>query len=113
MLQDLSLPPLTDFGWALSDNDCYVPVMCDLPSGPEEVFSIVRCSCGPSKCAPPFKCVMNELSCSKMSSCSADIADPDEIVDCEADDADEEKELVMTLIFHTPYFQYFFLYLTI
>ena len=90
---------MTDFGWAINENDCYVPVMCDLPSGPEELLSIVRCSCGPSKCAPPCKCFMNGLSCTEMCSCSADIekcdniADPDETVDCEADDVDEEEEL--------------------
>ena len=45
-----NLPPVTDFGWTLSENDRYVPVMCDLPSGPEEVLSIVHCCCGSSKC---------------------------------------------------------------
>ena len=94
-----NLPPVTDFGWALSENDCYVPVMCNLPSGPEKVLSIVRCSCDPSKCTPPCKCVRNGLSCTEMCSCSDDIekcdniADPDETVDCEADDVDEEEEL--------------------
>ena len=95
-----NLPPVTDFGWALSENDCYVSVMCDLPSGPEEVLSIVRCSCGPSKRAPPCKCVRNGPSCTEMCSCSADIekcdniADPDETVDCEADDVDESGPVV-------------------
>lgn len=70
--------------------------MCDLPSGPKEVLIIVMCSCGPSKCAPPCKCVMNELSSIEMCSCSADlekcdnIADLDETVDCEVDDRDKE-----------------------
>ena len=89
------LPPPTQCGWN-EENETLTPVTCNLPCGPDELLTLIKCSCTRGRCAPPCKCASNGLRCTEMCSCLADVEYCDNLLSTDVEDItddDEDEEL--------------------
>ncbi|XP_042226259.1 uncharacterized protein LOC121869138 [Homarus americanus] len=61
-----------EHGWKI-ENDCFMPVILDLPPAPEAITKLVKCGCGVNKCGSlSCSCIKNNMACTEMCNCQAD-----------------------------------------
>jgi len=70
---DKAIPIITSpigHGWIVED-DQLRPVTCEIPCAPSSLLELIKCSCIKNRCAPPCKCLTNNMPCTEMCSYSS------------------------------------------
>ena len=93
-LQDLVARPIildpVTLGWQQLEDGHYVPVVSIVPTAPEAVVELVKCSCVASKCSGRCSCKAHNLACTELCKCEG-TEDTCNNVEISQDPSDDEE----------------------